>query len=339
MSAIIYYGTNQLVLPRISRLVPRMNQDRFDNYSTSRKHEALFYDEWMEWNIISRGLTLAEYYKLYNFLSYAGQGATLSIALDADKAVYGVLDGAAAAGQKDIPLTQLIQNYGFENLDGADDFSNYTEFESNGATVEDETSIVHSGSHACKISEGGGGSGWAYIYQDIALQPGTRYNLGFYTRGDGTHAGNYQIYDLSNSANIVALKSTNITGTTFTFVYETFTAPAGCSSVRIYLAGNIGTGSIVYFDTVYVFPVYTIGDYYLIKQLSGDNFEIVKINSYVFGISVTVEENLKYSYVSGDVFRHVDFWPAVSLKEKIQDLPMEPGSAYFDFSVTVVEEK
>jgi hypothetical protein len=55
-----------------------------------------------------------------------------------------------------------------------------------------------------------------------------------------------------------------------------------------------------------------VDDYCLIRADDNDDeFEIVKIASISAGESITAVANLKFAYTSGDIFRHVDYWPEV----------------------------
>ena len=212
------------------------------------------------------------YRQLFAWWSWARQGKPFSFSLDSVNSFDTTLDGSAAAGQKVIPLTQILLNTGFEDLDGADDFSDWTEFESGGGSVEDEGVIIHAGSHAVKITAGGGN---AWVYQDITVIPGERYTLYFYTRGDGTYAGRFTIYDLTNLAYIVET-STGVTGTDYTLITREFSVPLGCTTVRIYFARPFTIGT-AYFDDAYIMVGASVGDYCLIRaEDNDDEFEIIE---------------------------------------------------------------
>lgn len=110
-----------------------------------------------------------------------------------------------------------------------------------------ETASVHGGAKAAKITYAAGGS---YIYQDFFIKAGAVCTLKFWTRGDGTNQGQYQVYRVnSTAADIVAKKTTGVTSTTWTEVTETFTAPAGCYQVRVYFHQPVAAGD-AYFDDV-----------------------------------------------------------------------------------------
>ena len=55
---------------------------------------------------------------------------------------------------------------------------------------------------------------------------------------------------------------------------------------------------------------FSVGEDCFIRNESQDNaFEIIEIDSINAGVSVTAVENLKNSYVTGDVFRHWQYFP------------------------------
>ena len=55
----------------------------------------------------------------------------------------------------------------------------------------------------------------------------------------------------------------------------------------------------------------TAGDYCLIKSIDDDEYEVVEIDSVSAGVSVTAVSNLIYTYASGDIFRHLDYYPSL----------------------------
>ena len=57
---------------------------------------------------------------------------------------------------------------------------------------------------------------------------------------------------------------------------------------------------------------FSAGDICLIRAADNDDeFEVIVIDSVSAGVSVTAVSNLVYSYTSGDIFRHMDYWPDV----------------------------
>lgn len=192
MSGSITYDSKTLSVPKITSVVPRLMQERSDNYSESRKHEALAFDGWIEIDVSVARLTLDQYYAFHAWLAWALLGELFAFAKDADRTGDTTLDDAAAAGQKVVPL-------------------------------------------------------------------------------------------LTTAA-------------------------------------------------------FTATDYALIKEASGDDYEVVRIDAVNAGVSVETVNNLVYSYAEDDIFRHVHYWPHVSLKQKEFPLPME-GKPFYDISFTLIEEK
>ena len=124
-----------------------------------------------------------------------------------------------------------LENGDFEETAGAGTFDDWTDNAGTGS-IAIETTNVYEGLNAAKLTAGSGTD--TYIYQDFPVVKGSDYTLSFYTRGDGTYDGRYRIYDVTNSADIVATSSTGVTGTTYTLVEDDFTAPASCMRVRVY---------------------------------------------------------------------------------------------------------
>lgn len=56
---------------------------------------------------------------------------------------------------------------------------------------------------------------------------------------------------------------------------------------------------------------FSANDICIIKTDSDDKFEVVTISSVSAGVSVTASANLKFNYVSDDIFRHLEYLPEV----------------------------
>lgn len=84
---------------------------------------------------------------------------------------------------------------------------------------------------------------------------------------------------------------------------------------------------------------FAVGDYCIIKEADGDNYEIVQIASISAGVSITTEENLINTYASGDTFRHAHYWPSVIVKDKKLPFSTDGPDEFFSFSITVSETK
>jgi len=114
----------------------------------------------------------------------------------------------------------IVRNPGFElpGAGGADVYGSWVESAGDGA-IADETTLFHSGLHACKLTSGATSN--TSIYGTQKVTPGVAYSVSFWARGDGTNAGRYKIYDATNSADIVATATTGVTGTSYSQVSTT----------------------------------------------------------------------------------------------------------------------
>src|SRR3990170_2469103 len=162
-----------------------------------------------------------------------------------------LLEASGATVATDIAISEHLANGGFETAGagGADVWGSWTETAGDGA-LANETTIVHSGSDAAKITAGATAN--TKVAQTFATVAGENYELEFWTRGDGTNAGRYGVYDVTGSADIVAAVTTGVTGTTYTMVQVRFTTPARCVSVRPDLWCPATDTGIAYFDDVSV---------------------------------------------------------------------------------------
>jgi hypothetical protein len=142
---------------------------------------------------------------------------------------------------------ELVTNGGFETAGGggADVFGSWAETPGWGS-IADETTLVHSGSHAAKLD------GNAYVLQQHAVTPGATYQLSLWTRGDGTHDGQVEVYDVTNGWVLLVHTMTGVAGTAYTQMTYPFTAPAGCTEIGVALWGYTVTAGIAYFDDVSV---------------------------------------------------------------------------------------
>ena len=151
---------------------------------------------------------------------------------------------------------ELIGNVGFETAGGggADIWADWSEDVDTGGALTDETVLVNSGSHACKITAGTGRDDSTKVYQDWSVTEGHIYEVSFYTRGDGTRTGRYRIKDMTNNTDILPTRETGVEGEAYVFVSVRFTVPAGCTTARLLLRspGFEANGHSAYFDDVSV---------------------------------------------------------------------------------------
>ena len=143
---------------------------------------------------------------------------------------------------------ELLSNIGFETAGGGgvDIWASWTEDAGDGA-LANEGVIVHGGADACKMTAGATAA--TFVYQAaIPVIAEQQYAFSFYARGDGTNAGRYDVYDETNAAYIISLTSTGVTAAAYALVDASFTAPAGCATIRILLRCPEANGGICYFD-------------------------------------------------------------------------------------------
>ena len=116
----------------------------------------------------------------------------------------------------------------------------------------------YSGTYAAKITTGSVISSFTpYIGTSsanvISVTPGEVYTYSFWTKGDGTYAGTYGVYDVTHTRYIDGYgysTSTYVTATTWTQVTKEITIPAGCTQVKIQVGGNMThAGAVAYFDS------------------------------------------------------------------------------------------
>lgn len=142
-----------------------------------------------------------------------------------------------------------ILNGGFETAGGGgvDIWASWTESAGDGA-LANETSLQRTGNDACKATAGSTAN--TYTKQAVTVIPGKKYKVTFWTRGDGTYGGRYKVYDATGAADILDLRATGITGTSYALVTGMFTAPSGCISAELYLYCPSTDTGVVYFDDV-----------------------------------------------------------------------------------------
>jgi hypothetical protein len=140
----------------------------------------------------------------------------------------------------------LLDDGGFETAGGGDPdfFQFWAENAGDGAIAQD--AVVFRTGKSCKLTAGP--SLDAYVTETEAVTASRNYRLTMWTRGDGTYAGRYRIYDNSNAADIVAVTSTAVTGTTWTKVVVDFDTPVACVEVLIYLYCPGTDTGIAWFD-------------------------------------------------------------------------------------------
>lgn len=155
----------------------------------------------------------------------------------------------------------VMRNPSFETLTGvgATDFWTFTLGAGGGTVEQDATDFVVPGLNSVKITNGSAANNTNLICWmgscDLPLISGQAYTIKFYTKGDGTNQGKYRVYDNTNFADLVGYnKNTGVTAATWTQVIDTFTVPATCTNIKIFLISGADTNCIVKFDRMELIP-------------------------------------------------------------------------------------
>ncbi|MCK4738902.1 MAG: hypothetical protein KAT46_03040 [Deltaproteobacteria bacterium] len=138
---------------------------------------------------------------------------------------------------------ELLSNAGFETGTWGDWVKDKVD-----GIVEFESTLVNSGTKAARLFQGI--SLGTNLSQTISVTSGDVLELSLYSAGDGTNAGRYKIYDVTNSTDIVSVTSTGITGNSYSRVEKVFVVPSGCTSLRLYLYPAGVNEAVAYFDDV-----------------------------------------------------------------------------------------
>ena len=145
----------------------------------------------------------------------------------------------------------LVSNGGFEIAGDGCIFDGWAETAGDGS-ITDETSDVHAGAHAAKLTAGSTAS--TKITREISsgFTPGSRVMVSAWTKGDGSNAGRWSLeyYNGSSWTNLVATRSTNIIGTAYTRAHMAAHIPSDAAKLRITFMCPAVSSGIAYFDDV-----------------------------------------------------------------------------------------
>lgn len=176
---------------------------------------------------------------------------------------------------------ELTTNGNFETggVGGADVFGTWGETAGDG-TIADGGAGHGGAAHALLTSGATMNTELDQSITTVALEP---YTLEFWTKGDGTNAGRYQIYNNTGAADIVATASTSVTADTWTKLRVPFIAPASCVSVLIRLWGPAVNGGHAHFDDVTVLAPSHV-NYIEVAKVPGDQRAPVRIYNETAGV-------------------------------------------------------
>ena len=109
---------------------------------------------------------------------------------------------------------------------------------------------IWTGATSAKLTAGAG-KDTKIVQASITVVPEQDYYLRYHTKDDGADEGRHLVYDVDNAGDIVALEGSGDGSGSWGLVNVAFTAPAGCTEVRIEFHCPDNDGSIVYVDNAY----------------------------------------------------------------------------------------
>lgn len=151
-----------------------------------------------------------------------------------------------------IESDELMENGGFEtpSVDTDHTFETFGDYPGDGS-IASVGSPVHGGAAAAALTAGATRN--TKIGKTIHCTESSSYRLSFWARGNGTVAGRYEIYDVTNGASIVGPTSMGLpTAASYSQVIVDFTTPAGCSGMQFWFMCANTASTTVYFDDVSV---------------------------------------------------------------------------------------
>ncbi len=215
------------------------------------------------------------------------------------------------AGEYEISVNQatypeILTNGSLESLDGADDFTSWTEANSGTSTVTDETTIVHGGNHSAKFTLDGSGNYAAIIQSpNPTLLISTKYTLVFYYRSSvlttsiaialqNTTSGNYLQPDGTFAANPTSFTpAASLTWKKFSIDFTT--EGAGTAFVLELKRSGAVAGALIYIDDISIkrAPVALYDDYKFDKDSNIFNLSIDKtpLNDVLNNVRVNYRKN------------------------------------------------
>lgn len=150
-----------------------------------------------------------------------------------------------------VESTELLSNLGFETAGGGGDdvFDIWTENDDGNDSAIARNATPHTGTYACRIHTRTVNS-IGHVYQDFVTEPGERYKVTYWTRGDGSDSGWVKLWDTIAGIDIIGKHTTSISGTTYTEKTLHVTAPDDCTAIRLYLYCSLTDEAMVYYDDV-----------------------------------------------------------------------------------------
>jgi len=151
----------------------------------------------------------------------------------------------------------LLTNGSFDTYAGG--FTGWTEdTDSGNVTIAQGTSSPspQNGTGYCSMYAVNGGAVYGHVYQNVTVTPESYYRLTLWSRISTIYAsqqGRVAVYDVSNSQWIISRENSGLfSSLEWQMGSYMFTAPVGCTSIRIYLYQGINATTYVYYDNVRV---------------------------------------------------------------------------------------
>jgi hypothetical protein len=167
---------------------------------------------------------------------FTGQALiVLELTFNADVFPRGIpkITATVAGALVDDPRANLlVQSAAFDNAIWSKSSSTVT---ANAAIAPDGTNTAEKCVTTAATSGG--------VFQNVTVTPGQVYTFSFFAKATGTEtAAGYRIYNNTGAADIIPATSyfSQINTATWTRIVVTFTAPAGCTSVRVYVMADVG---------------------------------------------------------------------------------------------------
>ncbi len=142
----------------------------------------------------------------------------------------------------------LLANTGFETAGAGDPdfFGSWSETAGDGA-IADDAVVFQAGAHSAKLTAGATAN--TVVTQTVTVVAAATHTLSLYSRGDGTNAGRYAVYDVTNGVYLIPVTSTGQTAAAWVLLTTNVVLPVNCTSVRVELWCPAANGGIVNFDT------------------------------------------------------------------------------------------
>ena len=164
-----------------------------------------------------------------------------------DLQIVEIVNGAETvmvAADIDWGAREWLENGGFESPgQDAAAFDWWAEYTGDGAIAAE----VEPRGCVAKVTAGPGG--YTILYRYLKVTPGDSYVLSFWTRGEGQHAGRYEVYS-SAQYHLITPTTTGVSGTEWQQVEDTFTVPPDTTQVGILLYCPEAAGASAYYDDV-----------------------------------------------------------------------------------------